>query len=86
MTKTESTIEYRTTDRAPIVGDLITVTPKGARLFEVIALDDIYGEMVYAAPAHSDAPGQWHFLTYVRVIDDEPDDACHCAHPDCGAC
>lgn len=50
------------------IKDLITVTPLGTRVFEVIALDDVYNEFVYAAPVDGLGAAQWHSLTYVRVV------------------
>lgn len=83
MTKTST--EHRYLDRAPQIGDTVTVTPKGEALFEVIALDDLYGQLIYVA--RGDEPGQWIFLTHVKVIDDEPASTdCTCGHPGCGAC
>lgn len=88
MTKNVAVVAHRHLDRAPIIGDIVTVTPLGERLFDVIALDDLYREFIYAAPQDGEQPAQWYSLTYVRVIDDEPAEAdtCHCGHPDCGSC
>jgi hypothetical protein len=83
---TQTSTELRYLNRAPIVGDLITIAPLSEMLFEVDALDDLYGELVYAHPAGSERASRWYFLTHVKVIDDEPATDCHCGHPECGAC
>lgn len=48
--------------------DLITVTPSSTRLFEVLALDDLDGVLIYAAPIDGLGPAQWYSLAYVTVI------------------
>ena len=70
MTATEN--ETRTLDRAPIVDDIVTVR---GTLFDVVALDDVYGDMIYLRRHASEAPAQWHFLTHVKVVDDEDPNA-----------
>jgi len=63
--------EIRTLDRAPLVDDIVTIR---GTLFDVVALDDLYNEMVYVR-RHADPdtapPARWVFLTYVKVVDDE---------------
>jgi len=88
MTQTSSATALRFLDRAPIVGDIITVTPLSDFLLEVDMLDDVYGEFIYAHPAGSDQASRWYSLTHVKVVDDEPADAdsCRCGHQECGAC
>lgn len=56
------------------VGDMITVAPQGTRTFEVLAIDPMSDDMVYAVPVYNpkDQPAQWYFTTYVeRVIEQE---------------
>lgn len=65
----------RTLDRAPMVEDIVIISPVDPTLFDVVALDDLYGQMVYVRRHASEAPAQWVFLTHVRVIDDEGPDA-----------
>jgi len=62
------TSEIPTLDRSPIVDDIVTIR---GTLFDVVALDDLYGDMIYLRPHATEAPAQWHFLTYVQVVDDE---------------
>lgn len=68
---------FRFLDRAPIVDDIVIVTPHGKRLFDVIALDELYGEFVYARPHDSadESPAQWYPLDHVKVVDDEDPNA-----------
>lgn len=72
MTNTNST-SYRYLDRAPMIDDIVTVTPNSENLFDVVALDDLYGQLIYVQPHDSrdESPARWVSLTYVRVIDDE---------------
>lgn len=69
MTNTEGTQGFRFLDRAPMVGDIITVTPSANRTFEVLALDDIDGELIYAEMIGEDSSAQWYSLKYVKVVD-----------------
>lgn len=50
------------------VGDIVTVTPLGERTFEVVALDDLYGETVFAHPTDGEEPAQWYSLTHVKKV------------------
>jgi hypothetical protein len=72
------------TDLQP--GNYITVTPKGERVFEVAAIDDLSSDMVFVWPIDGRTSGQWVFTTFARIVSDEPDMDCHCGHPECGAC
>jgi hypothetical protein len=67
--------EMRTLERAPIVNDIVIIDPQARGLFDVVALDDIYGEMIYVREHATDKPAQWVFLTHVKVIDDESPNA-----------
>lgn len=60
-------------DRAPMVDDIVTITPKGETLFEVVALDELYGELIYVQPLDpkDERSPFWHSLTHVKVVDDE---------------
>ncbi len=70
MMKTQSTGYL---NRTPMVDDIVTITPKGKKLFDVVALDDLYKELIYVRPhdPQDESPAQWVSLTHVRVIDDE---------------
>jgi hypothetical protein len=55
----------------PAVGDIVTITPQGMICFEVLALDEIDGTMVYVAHTDPNArvAAQWVFLTHVRPVE-----------------
>jgi hypothetical protein len=59
------------------VGNIVTTNPLSKREFEVLALDDIDGEMIYVSPVDGDgyqsAKPQWVFLTYVRKVQEQED-------------
>jgi hypothetical protein len=66
---------YPTLTRGPMIDDIVTITPQGGRLFDVIAIDEpnaVY-PMIYARPhdPSDESPAQWYFTTYVRVVDNE---------------
>lgn len=72
MTKTEM---FKTLDRTPMVGDIVIITPRSEKAFEVIELDALYeGEFIRVDPIDpaDDRPAFWTSSRYVRVIDDEP--------------
>lgn len=60
-----------TMNYAPAVGDIVTITPQSTIRFEVLALDEIDGTMIYVA--HTDPNAQvaarWVSLTYVRPVE-----------------
>jgi hypothetical protein len=70
MTQMTST-GHRTLDRAPLIGDIVIIALKDHTLFDVVALDDLYGEMIYVRRHASEAPAQWVSNTFVKVVDDE---------------
>ncbi len=63
--------EVRTLDRAPMVDDIVIIMPKSRTLFDVVALDDLYGELIYVRRHATDDPAKWVSNKYVKVVDDE---------------
>ena len=57
----------KNTDMKP--RQLITLTPLGKRIFEVLKVDDLGDDMVYAEPIDGLDPAQWYFTTYAKIID-----------------
>jgi hypothetical protein len=48
---------------------LITLTPLGKRIFEILQVDDLSEDMVYAEPVDGLGAAQWHFTTYAKIVD-----------------
>ena len=59
-----------TLNRAPRLGDIVYATPRGVAKFEVVELDELYGEYVRIAPLDPEDPREafWHSLTHIRVV------------------
>lgn len=53
-----------------VVGNMITITPKGKAAFEVLAIDDMSTDMVYARRVYNpnDLPAQWYSTTYAQKL------------------
>jgi hypothetical protein len=59
------------------VGQLITLSPRGGAEFEVLAIDDLSNDMVYAQRVYNpnDLPAEWYFTTYAAPVIEQEDAA-----------
>ena len=58
---------------SPIVDDIVIIDLPTTEtvLFDVVALDELYKELIYVRRHASDAPANWVFLDHIKVVDDE---------------